>query len=49
MPLVRSHATVREAVIKALAQITGESFEGTPAEQAAAWRKWWAEHSEEFP
>ncbi|HEY3226739.1 MAG TPA: HEAT repeat domain-containing protein [Planctomycetota bacterium] len=32
---------VREAAIRALASITGESRAGTLDEQAAAWRRWW--------
>lgn len=49
VPITRSAATVREAVVGALSEIAETSFEGTPAEQAAAWKKWWAQRKEEYP
>lgn len=48
-PIVRSDATVREAVLDALESIVGTTFDGTPAEQAAAWRAWWKEHADDYP
>lgn len=39
---MRVGMTVRESVIGALEKIAGTKFEGTAAEQAAEWKRWWA-------
>ena len=49
MPAIRTDATVRDAVLEALKMITGQSFQGTPGAQVTAWKKWWADHKDEYP
>ena len=48
-PVVQFDTVVRDAALRALPSITGISFEGKQSEQVTAWKKWWAEHKDEYP